>query len=104
MEGRITTDDKVVLVEDLISTGGSSLKAAEVLRSAGTNVLGVIAIFDYGFPDAVRNFEDAGLPFYTLSNYESLLPEALRQGIITESELETLATWRNDPANWGVPA
>ncbi len=101
IEGRAEAGQKVVLVEDLISTGGSSLKAAKALRDAGLEVLGVIAIFDYGFETAVKAFEEAGIPYYTLSNYESLLPAAIKEGLIQESQLALLQEWRKAPEVWG---
>lgn len=104
IEGKITPADKAVLIEDLISTGGSSLKAAKAVQDAGTQVLSIVAIFDYGFQTAVDNFAAAGIEYYTLSDYDRLLPQASKQGIIQQSEVETLASWRKDPANWGVPA
>ncbi len=101
IEGRIEPGQKVVLVEDLISTGGSSLKAAKVLQDAGCEVLGVVAIFDYGFATAVTNFADAGVPIYTLSNYEYLLPIALENGFIEADQLALLQDWRKAPESWG---
>jgi len=102
IEGRVEAGQKVVLVEDLISTGGSSLKAAKVLQEAGLEVLGVIAIFDYGFETAKKNFEAAGIPYYTLSNYEHLLPIAQKDGLITEDQLGLLQEWRKAPEKWGA--
>ncbi len=101
IEGRIEKGQKVVLVEDLISTGGSSLKAASVLQAAGCEVLGVVAIFDYGFETAVGNFAKAGVPIYTLSNYEYLLPIALEHGFIQMNQLGLLEDWRKAPESWG---
>ena len=101
IEGRIEPGQKVVLVEDLISTGGSSLEAAKVIRDHGCEVLGVIAIFDYGFEAAKLNFEDAGVPYYTLSNYEHLLPKAVEEGFIQQNHLELLQEWRKAPEVWG---
>jgi orotate phosphoribosyltransferase len=102
IEGKIKPGQKVVLVEDLVSTGGSSLKAVEALREAGANVLGMVAIFTYGFDIAVNNFADKGLKFYTLSNYETLVEEAVKQKYVSESQLITLQEWNRDPAVWGV--
>lgn len=101
IEGRIAKGQKVVLVEDLISTGGSSLKAAKVLKDAGCEVLGVVAIFDYGFATAVNNFANAGVPIYTLSNYEYLLPIALEHGFVEMNQLALLEDWRKAPESWG---
>lgn len=102
IEGEIKPGKKVVLIEDLVSTGGSSLKAAEALRAAGANVLGMVAIFSYGFEVATKNFAEKGLKFYTLSDYETLLEEALKKKYVTESQLITLQEWRKDPSVWGV--
>ncbi|MBP6386369.1 MAG: orotate phosphoribosyltransferase [Pseudarcicella sp.] len=102
IEGKIKAGQKVVLIEDLVSTGGSSLKAVDALRAAGIEVLGMVAIFTYGFEIAVQNFENAGLKFHTLSNYQTLIEEAVKNNYISESQLITLHEWRNDPANWNV--
>lgn len=102
IEGEIKAGQKVVLVEDLVSTGGSSLKAAEALREAGANVLGMVAIFTYGFNIASQNFAEKGLKFYTLSDYETLLEEAKKKKYVTESQMITLQEWRHDPANWNI--
>ena len=104
IEGRIVPTDKVVLIEDLISTGGSSIKAAEAVARTGAEVLGIVAIFDYGFENAVQNFANAGIKYVTLSSYEHLLPEAVAQGSIEQDQLDVLKTWREDPANWGAMA
>lgn len=101
IEGRIEPGQKVVLVEDLVSTGGSSLKAAKVLKDAGLEVLGVLAIFDYGFDAAQKNFEEASVPYYTLSSYEHLLPIAIKDGVIGEDQLALLQAWRKAPDVWG---
>jgi len=98
----IKPGQKVVLIEDLVSTGGSSLKAVEALREAGANVLGMVAIFTYGFEIARKNFADKGLNFYTLSDYETLVGEAVTKKYITESQMITLQEWRQNPAEWGV--
>lgn len=102
IEGKLKPGQKVVLIEDLVSTGGSSLKAVEALREAGANVLGMVAIFTYGFDIAVNNFAEKGLKFYTLSNYETLVEEAVKQKYVSESQLITLQEWNRDPAVWGV--
>ncbi|MFN4145345.1 MAG: orotate phosphoribosyltransferase [Runella sp.] len=100
IEGRIVAGQKVVVIEDLISTGGSSLKVVDVLRQAGVEVLGMAAIFTYSFEIAQENFRQKNLPLVCLSDYEYLIVEALKLDYITESQLETLAQWRQDPANW----
>ncbi|PSR52901.1 orotate phosphoribosyltransferase [Adhaeribacter arboris] len=101
IEGRLREGQQVVLVEDLISTGGSSLKAAKAVQEAGAEVIGMVAIFTYGFEVATKTFTEASIPFYTLSNYQNLLGIALEQGYITASALQTLSDWRKSPATWG---
>jgi orotate phosphoribosyltransferase len=105
IEGDPVPGQKVVVIEDLISTGGSSLKAVEALRKAGCEVLGMTAIFTYGFPKAVDNFERAGCRLLTLSHYDALLEIALENGQIPIDVLETLQQWRLSPETWsGNPA
>lgn len=98
----IKPGQKVVLIEDLVSTGGSSLKAVHALREAGANVLGMVAIFTYGFEIAKKNFADKNLSFYTLSDYETLIGEAMEKKYISESQMITLQEWRADPSEWRV--
>lgn len=100
IEGKITKGQKVVVIEDLVSTGGSSLKASEALLATEFSVLGMAAIFTYGFDLADKNFNEANIPLFCLSNYELLLEEALKRNYIQESQLELLKDWRNDPAGW----
>jgi orotate phosphoribosyltransferase len=100
IEGDLKPNSKVVVIEDLISTGGSSLKAVEAIRNAGCHVSGMIAIFTYGFPLAQEKFKDAKVQLTTLCNYDAVLDEALRTDYIDESEIKTLQEWRKDPANW----
>ncbi len=100
IEGKVTPGQKVVLVEDLVSTGGSSLKAADALKASGFEVMGMVAIFTYGFDLARENFESAGIPLVCLSNYDIMLGEALNRGIVEESHLNSLREWRKDPASW----
>jgi len=102
IEGKITPNQKVVIIEDLISTGGSALKAADALQSSGFNILGMMAIFTYGFERASKSFESADIPLICLSAYGTLIEEALEQGIVSASELTTLQNWRLDPENWDV--
>ncbi|MDX5437867.1 MAG: orotate phosphoribosyltransferase [Pontibacter sp.] len=102
IEGRLLEGQKVVLVEDLISTGGSSLKAAEAVRAAGAEVVGMAAIFTYGFTLAEENFKNAGIPLHCLSDYNALTEAALANGYIPESAMDTLADWRKSPETWGV--
>lgn len=101
VEGKYDAGAKVVVVEDLISTGGSSLKAVEALRSAGCEVLGMTAIFTYGFPTAEENFKQAQVELTTLSNYETLIELAQEQGYVQPDEVEVLKQWRRSPAIWG---
>lgn len=100
IEGDLRQGQKVVVVEDLVSTGMSSLKAVEAVRNAGSEVVGMVALFTYGFPIAEANFEEAGVKLVTLSDYNTMLEVALQTDYIRESDLETLRSWRNDPANW----
>ena len=100
IEGKITPDQKVVVIEDLVSTGGSSLKASEALVAVGFKVLGMAAIFTYGFDLADENFNKAGIPLFCLSNYNVLLEEALQRQYIKEDQLELLASWRENPSEW----
>lgn len=102
IEGKITQGQKVLVVEDLISTGGSSLKAVSDLREAGFEVLGMVAIFTYGFELARENFEKAGVKLICLSDYESMLPQAIQEDYVSGSDLSSLTTWRKDPAQWGI--
>lgn len=100
VEGYFEKGQRVVVIEDLISTGGSSLKAVEALREAELDVKGLVAIFTYGFDVAVQNFKNAKCPFITLSNYDILLKKALESNMISESDLNTLEEWRKDPNSW----
>ncbi|MCU0416137.1 MAG: orotate phosphoribosyltransferase [Cytophagaceae bacterium] len=100
IEGKVHPGQKVVVIEDLVSTGGSSLKAIEALRSAGVEVLGMVAIFTYGFDIATENFTSASVPLVTLSNYESLLQEAIGLGYVNTKDLQTLQDWRANPSVW----
>ncbi len=102
IEGDIQPGKKVVVVEDLISTGGSSLKAVEALRAAGCEVLGMVAIFSYGFQTAVDNFTAKEVKIDTLSNYQTLIEVAVETGYVSADDVKTLGNWRTDPANWGV--
>jgi orotate phosphoribosyltransferase len=101
IEGDYNEGQKFVVIEDLISTGGSSLKAVEALRSEKCNVLGMIAIFTYGFSKAVDNFLNAQCPLATLSNYDALIETAILNGYISEKEIDTLKEWRKMPDKWG---
>ncbi len=100
IEGNLIPGQKVVVVEDLVSTGSSSLKAVEAIRAAGCEVVGMVAMFSYGFPIAEENFAKAGVELVTLSNYNAMLEAALATNYIQPSDVETLKEWRRDPANW----
>jgi orotate phosphoribosyltransferase len=100
IEGKIVPGQKVVVVEDLVSTGGSSLKATEDLKAAGFDVMGMVAIFSYGFDVADQNFENAGVKLVCLCNYDHLLPRAVHRKYIQEDVLDSLGRWRIDPAKW----
>ena len=91
---------KVVVVEDLISTGGSSLKAVEAIRRDGCEVVGMVASYTYGFEEAKKAFKEAGVKLITLTNYEAVLKVALKTNYITEEDVVVLNEWREDPANW----
>ncbi|UNB47862.1 orotate phosphoribosyltransferase [Staphylococcus coagulans] len=95
IEGALSNNKKVVVVEDLISTGGSSITAVNALREAGADVLGVVAIFTYGLSKADEMFKDGKVPFYTLSHYDELIEVAQAEGKISEADIETLINWRN---------
>lgn len=101
IEGDLKPGMRVIVVEDLISTGGSSLKAVEALRSAGAEVVGMVAIFTYNFPVANEQFNNAGVKLITLGNYDAVIEHALSIGYVENNEVETLKEWRKDPANWG---
>ena len=100
IEGNIKPVQKVVVVEDLVSTGKSSLKAVEALRNAGAEVLGMVAIFTYEFPQAAEAFEKAGVELVTLSNYSAMIKAAVKTRYIKESDEAQLQLWREDPENW----
>ncbi|ANS89816.1 TPA: orotate phosphoribosyltransferase [Staphylococcus pseudintermedius] len=95
IEGARSEGKKVVVIEDLISTGGSSITAVEALQEAGAEVLGVVAIFTYGLNKASETFKAAGVPFYTLSNYDELIEVAREEDQISEDDIQTLVEWRN---------
>lgn len=100
IEGYLKPGSKVIVVEDLISTGMSSLKAVDALKNADAKVLGMAAIFSYGFDVALHNFESSGTKLWTLSQYQNLIQEAASQGLIKDSELQTLSEWRDAPSTW----
>jgi len=100
IEGDLRPGQKVVVIEDLISTGGSSLKAVDAIRNDGSEVLGMVAIFSYGFPVAEQKFKAAKVKLTTLCNYDAVLTEALATKYITEDDIETLKQWRENPSEW----
>ena len=100
IEGDLRPGQKVVVIEDLISTGGSSLKAVEAIRKDGSDVLGMIAIFSYGFPEAEQKFKAAKVKLTTLCSYDAVLNEALSTKYIAEADIETLKEWRVNPSQW----
>ncbi|MBP9793677.1 MAG: orotate phosphoribosyltransferase [Flavobacterium sp.] len=102
VEGFLQKGQNVVVVEDLISTGNSSLMAVEALRNEGANIKGMAAIFTYGFDVAEGNFKEANVDLFTLSNYENLLDLAVAKEYITENEQELLKEWRKNPSEWSV--
>jgi orotate phosphoribosyltransferase len=101
VEGFLQKGQTVIVVEDLISTGGSSLMAVEALRNEGANVKGMAAIFTYGFPISEEKIAEAKLEVYTLSNYENLIEKAVEKKYVSEEELETLQSWNSNPSEWG---
>ncbi len=101
IEGDLQPGQKVVVIEDLISTGGSSLKAVEAIRNAGAEVIGMVAIFTYGFPNAIENFDKANVNLITLGNYNSLIDIAIETGYVKKEQLEILKKWREAPDKWG---
>ena len=100
IEGEMKEGAKVVVIEDLISTGGSSLKAVEAIRKAGGDVVGVVASYTYGFPIAAQASSDANVKLVTLTDYDHVVAEALATGYIQESDIELLNEWRKDPSGW----
>ena len=100
IEGYFEKGWNVVVVEDLVSTGKSSLQAVDALRAADINVMGMVAIFTYLFPQSAEAFAKAGVELYTLSNYEELIATALENKYIQDSDVEVLKQWRHDPENW----
>lgn len=100
IEGEMKEGAKVVVIEDLISTGGSSLKAVEAIRKAGGDVVGMVASYTYGFPVAAQAFKDANVKLVTLTDYDHVVAEALATGYIQESDTELLNEWRKNPSGW----
>lgn len=100
IEGDVSTGNRILVIEDLISTGSSSLRAVNVLQEAGLEVLGMAAIFSYGFPVAEENFRKAGIRLCTLGNYPDLIKEAAASGYVGREDLKTLKVWRENPSGW----
>ena len=100
IEGTLKPGQKVVVIEDLVSTGMRSLKAVDAIRAAGCEVVGMLAIFPYGFPVAEERFKQAGVKLITLSNYNAMIEAAIKTGDIRDEDAETLKEWREDPENW----
>lgn len=102
IEGFYEKGKRVVVIEDLISTGKSSLLVVEVLKNAGLHIEGLVSIFNYGFREAMDSFEKAKINCQSLTDYDSFIGLAIEKNIVTEAELNTLLNWRSDPANWNV--
>ena len=102
IEGNLKPGQKVVVIEDLISTGGSSLKACEAIRNNGCEVIGMVASYTYGFDVAQEAFKNAKVRLITLTNYEAVLDVALKTGYITDADITVLNEWRKDPAHWNA--
>ena len=100
IEGDFTGFSSVFVIEDLISTGKSSLSAVDAIRESGLEVKGLLAFFTYGFEDAVQRFKDKNCPFFTLTDYPTMLAEATQSGYITDEQKESLDAWSNDPVAW----
>ena len=100
IEGEVIPGQNVVVIEDLVSTGGSSLRAVAALREAGCNVTGMTAVFTYGFAVAEKNFKTQNVRLETLSNYYALLEHCLEKGFINKDQLDILKQWKDDPENW----
>jgi orotate phosphoribosyltransferase len=104
VEGEMKAGQKVVVVEDLISTGKSSLKAVEAIKAEGGIVLGVVSIFTYQFVEAMENFRTAGVPYFSLGNYQTLIRQALETGYVKPEQMQSLDEWRTSPSSWKQPA
>jgi orotate phosphoribosyltransferase len=104
IEGVLEKGQKVIVIEDLISTGKSSMQVVDVLRGQGADVIGMVAIFTYGFAEATQLFADNNVPLVTLSNYEALLQLAKEKQMFSETELQTLGEWRQNPSTWMQPS
>lgn len=102
IEGTITPGARTVVIDDLISTGGSVLKAVKAAEGEGAKVLGVASIFNYELPEARENFAAAGMPYFSATSYSTLISEAIAQGFVDEADREVLAAWSNDPEGWSL--
>lgn len=102
IEGELHPGQRVLIIEDLISTGGSCLQAVDAVREAGASVAGVLAIFQYGFEKAKTAFAEKNTDFQTLTNYDALVQEAVKSGYISAGDLSTLKKWRENPDGWGA--
>jgi orotate phosphoribosyltransferase len=100
VEGYFEKGQKTVVVEDLVSTGKSSLQVVDALRAAGLEVLGMVSIFTYGFEVAKEAFQKAGVPYYPLTNYQTLIQLAIEKGIVTQEQESVLLKWKDDPSQW----
>ena len=100
IEGQYTAGQKVVVIEDLVSTGKSSLQVVDVLKSVGLTIEGMVSIFNYRFENGRDAFEKAGVELFSLTDYPTLIDLALKKGIVKENQQEVLLNWRKDPANW----
>lgn len=100
VEGHFEKEQKTVVIEDLVSTGKSCLQVVDVLKNAGVEVIGMVSIFTYDFPASSKSFADAGLKYYSLTNYPALIQLAIEKGMVSKNEEEILLKWRIDPANW----
>ncbi|MFD1705824.1 orotate phosphoribosyltransferase [Siminovitchia sediminis] len=101
IEGKTSAGQHVVVVEDLISTGGSSISAVRALKEAGCNVLGVVSIFTYGLDKGKQSFENEGIQVFSLTGYDDLIETAFQKGLVQEEDMETLRRWRENPEEWG---
>jgi orotate phosphoribosyltransferase len=101
VEGRLVPNQPVAFIEDLVSTGGSSITAVQALAAEGGTVAGLLCVFTYGFGQATEAFAAAGIPFAALSDYDALLRVARAQGRFSEEDLASLAAWRANPGSWG---
>ncbi|MDP4266811.1 MAG: orotate phosphoribosyltransferase [Bacteroidota bacterium] len=102
IEGNINEGQSVIVIEDLVSTGASSLAAVEALRKAGCKVIGMVSIFSYNFPVAEENFKKADCPLFSLTNYKTLIKQALESDYITDKQVKVLEKWRQNPDKWDI--